>query len=310
MFLADSRRHLRPSICYNRGAMLAKRQPLLWAFAGGCLWGAGLIAFWGGGSASKQQGAPEQTAEAFVATPGSTREDDESEAHPPASQRESAPDDAHHVASVEPAAPKDPADGGGTRADPGSSVAEILMRLEGAYRQGLAVAPVIASASAPREAVPAPPVAQPVLAERAPAPAPALATAPPQPAPARAETAVALATLSAPPSNASPAAPPPATSGAAPAAGNAAPPSDIHMGDINLNAYVATVQQSNMVMAQQLAILQYLQLMALSPYGGQVASPAHAARALSAPRVVPYPTTLTNPDNPWGYNFPPPNLVH
>jgi len=59
---------------------------------------------------------------------------------------------------------------------------------------------------------------------------------------------------------------------------------------------------------QQLAMLEYMQLLGMSSYAG-LANPGPRARGL-APQRAPFPSTLTNPDNPWGFNFAPPNLVH
>jgi hypothetical protein len=84
---------------------------------------------------------------------------------------------------------------------------------------------------------------------------------------------------------------------------------------VHVNIDVGNTHQADAYLAQQLAVMQYtqymqyMQLLALSPYAGLAA--ARAARG-TAPRSAPPPafqSTLTNPDNPWGFNFPPTPLT-
>ena len=55
-----------------------------------------------------------------------------------------------------------------------------------------------------------------------------------------------------------------------------------------------------------LVLLQYMQLLSLSPYAQL---PAGARPRGTTRRPQPFPTALTNPDNPWGFDFPPTVLV-
>ncbi|HEY3253953.1 MAG TPA: hypothetical protein VGJ91_08405, partial [Polyangiaceae bacterium] len=96
-------------------------------------------------------------------------------------------------------------------------------------------------------------------------------------------------------------------------------PPDIHYGDVNQNTYITNVRQGDVyVVQQQLALMQYMQLLGASSAAG-MAQPSHAhvgrgAAFRGVPQAAPqykqFPSTLTNPDNPWGFNFAPPNLVH
>jgi hypothetical protein len=67
----------------------------------------------------------------------------------------------------------------------------------------------------------------------------------------------------------------------------------VHHGDVNH--------------VQQLAILQYFQLLALPPQT-RFSTPAQSPRG-GTRHVRPYSFPLTNPDNPWGFDFPPTVLV-
>lgn len=192
----------------------------------------------------------------------------------------------------------------------GSAVSDVLTDLEVAYRKRIV-------AAVPEEA--------PLAVERAPEPAHATpAFTQPEAPPVVAVRAVsrvapvnlpAPTTLSEPASVApvpivpAPSAPPVA---AAPALA-AADQRPVHFGDVN-NTYVTNVRQGDVyVVQQQLAMLQYLQLLGAANTGnvGRVA-PAPAVRGMAPPtqQYRQFPSTLTNPDNPWGFNFAPPNLVH
>ncbi len=282
--------------------MLAKRQPLLWAFAGGCVWGAALIVFWDGDAATSSRAAPVAYRVPTTVAPAPNHDDS--------------------VASVEPSTPKT-TESLDTGSEPGSSVADVLAGLEAAYRERLsATAPVTAPSStaelAPSAVNPPPPA--PVATAAAPVATTALAAATPAPVAAQPVVTVIATTAppkSAPPSDAAPAVASPADAAPVLASRDAAPPRDVYNGDV-------TVHQGDMV--QQIAILQYMQLLALPPYGQlapPVAPPSGARTrgpraavswrsSLGASRpvaTVPYPTTLTNPDNPWGFNFPPTPLT-
>ena len=186
----------------------------------------------------------------------------------------------------------------------GSAVSDVLMDLEAAYRRRLA-------ATAPAEA--------PATIEHAPAPAPAnTAVARVEPPAVAAPAAVPVAAVPppAPVVIAAAEVPPPAAVAPALVAPVDSRPPDVHIGDIN-NTYVTNVtnvRQGDMyLMQQQVAMMQYMQLMGMSAIGGhtgRVSSGAvHASRG-TTPQFRQFPSTLTNLDNPWGFNFAPPNLVH
>ncbi|MEI9948985.1 MAG: hypothetical protein WDO74_08370 [Pseudomonadota bacterium] len=288
--------------------MSAIRVPLLCAFVGGCLSGAILLGVWradmGASVPAPQQ--PARSSEIVTASLLPTN------AEPP---RQSSDDP--------PRAPSPAEHGPSPSADPevatpaGSAVSDILTDLEAAYRQRL-IAAARAEARAASEDPSTPTQANAAIAQaetarevaaRAPAPvAPVAAPAvPPAPA-AVAPTTIAAAAV----------APavivPPVVAAPAPVAQNDARPADIHIGDIN-NTYVTNVRQGDVyLMQQQIAMMQYIQLLGASPYAGAgrpgLAGPgAHAPRG-AAPQYRQFPSTITNPDNPWGFNFAPPNLVH
>jgi len=281
--------------------MLAKRLPLLWVFAGGCVTGAVVIGYW------REVAAPSPTTTSALHSPALLPEADAA----PEPTAEARSETARAVARdrdaprVEPAAREATHDDAGEpAAEQGSSVADVLARLEGAYRQELAAAPPPAAATvteAPSPALGAAPVpaTAPALARAEPAVAPAPAAAP---APPRAETAALAATALAPavaPVLAR--AEPPLAPAPAPVTA-AVVPQNIHIGDVQQNTYTGTVIQGD-VYLQQLALLQYMQLLALSPYG--LAAPLRAPREGAARRAPVFSSTLTNPDNPWGFKFPP-----
>ena len=113
--------------------MLAKRQPLLWAFVGGGLLGAALIGFLGKETASmpspRTPTAVDRIADA-LATIATTR----------AAREQSTPgDDDRTATKVEPASRKGTDDvDAGSAAEAGSSVADVLTQMEAAYRERLA----------------------------------------------------------------------------------------------------------------------------------------------------------------------------
>ena len=84
------------------------------------------------------------------------------------------------------------------------------------------------------------------------------------------------------------------------------PPSEIHYGDVNQNTYITNVRQGDvyLIQMQQLAMLQYIQLLGASG----AAAPARHVGGAGRQRGT-LSSGITNPDNPWGFHFAPPNLV-
>jgi hypothetical protein len=95
--------------------MFAKHAPLLWAFAGGCLSGVGLICFWGGdaGKIAASNARDERPSPPYVAR-------------------------AEPASRAEPAARAENLEDRPVSPEPGTSLAEVLTRLEAAYRRELA----------------------------------------------------------------------------------------------------------------------------------------------------------------------------
>lgn len=291
--------------------MSATRLSLLGAFAGGCLSAGVLFGLWraetGAGAATQKPVARNSAlVAASIIDPGTAlgagqqRDATADAARTPiaAAQTEPAPAEAaaDAVASAPPA-PKDAQD-----ATPGgSAVSDVLTDLEAAYRQRL-IAAARAEAEAERAPTPAPVAAN---------PAPAPVEARPEVAPPRAAAPVvpvmaAVAPEPAAPVPSEPPAPPPA-----PVAQNDVRPPDIHIGDVNQNTYITNVRQGDVYVTQQLAMLQYMQFLGAASAAGPT-QPAHVTRgaAQRSPQFRQFPSTLTNLDNPWGFNFAPPNLVH
>ncbi|HET7541889.1 MAG TPA: hypothetical protein VFK05_18570 [Polyangiaceae bacterium] len=178
------------------------------------------------------------------------------------------------------------------------------MDLEAAYRQRL-IAAARAEAEAAAQGPTIPPPAGPPSAPTEPPPAAARAVAPvapPAPPPA----------VEPPPT--APPAPPPASEPPAPpvvVAQNDARQPDIHIGDVNQNTYITNVRQGDVyVIQQQLAMLNYMQMLGNSAYPAPV-HPGHGTRGAvqHPPQSVPFKSTLTNLDNPWGFNFKNPYLL-
>ena len=312
--------------------MLGKRLPLLSGFAGGCLSSAVLLGFW-------LAGAPKAAAPVTDAPRRHSAEDLSSlKSVPDPSHEQAGPDDGARRAALHgeptqgtnqaedeqkrgPARPEPGATTSGeTAPDPGSSVADVLGHLEASYRAALAVADVRdAHSSATRAPTPvAAPDAEPSAPERIAAahlpPSPPPVSEPPASEPparvtaTQAQPVVALG-AAAPAANGAPdtdtsapvAAAPPASRGDDPPRGLEAAPANI-----NIN----NVYQGNVYQIQQLAVLQYIQLLAQSPGAGLAAQArASASRPGMVRTASRFPTTLTNPDNPWGFNFSPLNLV-
>lgn len=83
-------------------------------------------------------------------------------------------------------------------------------------------------------------------------------------------------------------------------------PTEVHYGDVNQNTYITNVRQGDvyLIQLQQLAMLQYVQQLALT--SGAAAPMRHA---VGAGKRSAFPSGITNPDNPWGFHFAPLNLV-
>ena len=186
------------------------------------------------------------------------------------------------------------------------------MDLEAAYRQRLiaaarAEAAAHADADAASERATTPPTPPPAEPPREVA---ARVVATPAPAPPPAPVAIAPAAPPAPVEVAPPT--PPAPVAPVIVAQNDTRP--VHFGDVNQNTYITNVRQGDVyVIQQQLAMLNYMQM------NGMAANPAvpHSPYVGRGVQHQPpqsqfrqFPSTLTNLDNPWGFNFAPPNLVH
>ena len=300
---------------YSHCAMSAIRLPLLCAFAGGCLSNAVLFGLWrvaeGAGDSALKQHRTQNAVELVTAASAAP-----SVAQPSELVAASAADPEQRVATE--AAPSPAAsDLDNDRPPPaGSAVSDVLTRLEAAYRervgarapaqtssaQDRATATAAASADGAVTAaqaapsVPAQPVAEVIPAMPAAAIAPAAPAAPAPPAVA--PPAVAPATL-----------PQEVAAAAAPALGaqDAPPPTEIHYGDVNQNTYITNIREGDvyLLQMQQVAMLQYLQLLGMS--SGLAAPARHVGGA--AHRRGALSSGITNPDNPWGFHFAPPNLV-
>ncbi|MEI9942033.1 MAG: hypothetical protein WDO69_32875 [Pseudomonadota bacterium] len=310
--------------------MSAIRLPLLCAFAGGCLSSAVLFGVWRAdtvATAAQQQLA--RSSELLAAALAATKAEHEREALQSVSRAPSqvAPEDApradaadHRDSPSEPSRDaQDP--GSAAPAAAGSAVADVLMNLEAAYRQ---------------RATPAAPEEAPVALDRSRAPASTIiTTAQAEPPPEVAAQAVApdppVLPPAAPPVTpiATPApitpvavavlpaeVPPPPDAAPAFAAMDQRAP-DVHYGDVNQNTYnITNVRQGDVyVTQQQIALMQYMQLLGASsaaqPTLAQPTHSPHGSGYRAAHRQpVPFPSTITNPDNPWGFNFSPPHLVH
>jgi hypothetical protein len=307
--------------------MLTERLPLLWAFAGGCLSGVLALGLWRAESAvasHPSRASLSRATDERVQANGAPSEAREAVPAVRSTEHETPAIDGQSETSAGTAPAK--ADDADAPADQGSSVAEVLNRLESQYRQ------VLAGTTAPGapERAPAVPAAAAVaaapsglVAGAAPAEAPAHAAAvreEPAPAPA------APAPKSAPPPAAEPVAPRAEVAQAAPvppsavpaevaerlAAQGAAQPRDVYLGNVQNNVYLGNVYQGQVVqMQQELAMLQYMQLLSLSPYarfGGRGRGVPRGFAAQPAPAPA-FHSGLTNPDNPWGFDFPPTNYV-
>jgi hypothetical protein len=322
--------------------MLAKHPPLLLAFAGGCLSGAALIlsgvgavSIWRGetpASESRQlaRAAEDHVAEAHLASVALA-------AREPTLPTTSI--DAEELAR-EPVTAHTSDDAGSDHAvDSGKSVADVLTRLEVAYRQGLvdgarASASQAASfgsvAPQPGAAGTAPSAASEhyVAAGEAPAgtaaaSSPAVAAASPTPGSPPSQPAVIA--VPTPPITVAVITPPPAVAAASPApdlGGSARAPMPAPQqptpaqdaASVTQNIHIDNLHQGDVY--QQLAVMQYLQLFAGSPYAvraGYTPAPVAPTRHRATPSASPFSTpalpvaappfpaflsSLTNPANP------------
>ncbi len=245
--------------------MLAQRLTVISAFAGGCLCTA-LLGFWKSDT-TKPAAVSERRASLFVA--------------PLAAE----PDAAAEV-RAEPPEPSAVADDG-TGEESGTSVAEVLSRLETAYR-------IVSAAKAieTEKAIEAPSPAEPEPEPRAEIVVPAPVATPEPSAEPAPPASVAAAPVELPPASSAP------VSAPAPAS---------YVGEVNNNIHVGDVHVGDRYDVQQLAMIQYLQLLALSSILGGRAPVEHRFQSPAKPRAPI--TAIPNPDNPWGFHFPPPALV-
>lgn len=290
--------------------MRAIRLPLLCAFAGGCLSNALLFFLWRSPDSAGSPALKQHHAHNVIASTAATGAPDT-----PASELDpthSTEDSAHAPDPARSASPPT-ADNGEAPPPAGSAVSDVLTSLEAAYRERV-------NARAPAQPAPTAEAIPPTAASNAVAatePAPSAAPPPrvdiPSP-PAALEARAAAPTPTVPSAPAVPAAVAPQIAAAAPqaplapafATEDAPPPAQIHYGDINQNTYVTNIRQGDvyLIQLQQLAVLQYMQML------GASANTVPAARhARGAPPSRPFPSGIINPDNPWGFHFTPPNLV-
>jgi hypothetical protein len=287
--------------------MSAIRLPLLCAFAGGCLSNAILFGLWrpaagAADSAVKQQHQSHNVVELVTAASAAPSVAQASEL-----ATASASDHGHDsatAAALTPAA-SDLDNGGPTPA--GSAVSDVLTRLETAYRERVAArAPAQASSAQEHAAEAAPAESAVATAEAAPSvPAQIVPDAIPAIPTVSAAAATAPAVLA--PQVAAVSAAPTVSAVPAVAFQDAPPPTEIHYGDVNQNTYITNVREGDVyqIQMQQVAILQYMQLLGVS--GGVAAPGRHVGRAGHQRGALS--SGITNPDNPWGFRFAPPNLV-
>lgn len=299
--------------------MRSIRVPVLCAFGVGCLTSAALFGLWRADHQADAQSSPRALSAQVVTTPRMPPEapvvDDSarSEAQAETARVETA--DRGNDTKSEPAPDKDPQ--GVANASPppgGSAVSDVLMDLEAAYRQRL-IAAARAEAAARADAEPAPshptPPPAPATAEPAREVAARVAAAPVAPPAAVAVAPAAVAVAPAAPVEVAPAAPPVPV---APIVVAQNETRKVHFGDVNQNTYITNVRQGDVyVIQQQLAMLNYMQMNGTAANPAVMHSPSVARGVQHQPpqsQFRQFPSTLTNLDNPWGFNFSPPNLVH
>jgi hypothetical protein len=297
--------------------MLASRLRTLSIFAGGCLSGAVLLIVW----RVSTEAAPAERVDTRRFTPVVEMPSDAETAPADAGRHPLAKNaDGNHAS---PASKKVEE---GTEPEAGRAVSDVLAHLEAAYREQLAAVPASTSdAPASTGALAAANVEQQAPAVAPPtaplAPATTLPAVPAVAAPARAEAPVAVAAATVPPAvalvapvvaapavAAPAAAPVAALPAAAPAVATAGATSPLAtapgIAPATQNVSVGSIHQGDTYNVQQVAIMQYVPVFAPWAYPGYGYPQQHAPRS-SQPKRVPYPTTLTNPDNPWGFAYPP-----
>jgi hypothetical protein len=264
--------------------MFTKRLPLLSAFAGGCLSSAVVLGLWlrGNGAAPAPQEAaiapPQAPVGALGAAPDRT----------PVAEVEPA-----SVVAVEPSVAKPTDEGAAPEVtESGSSVAEVLARLEQAYRQELDAAPAPELPPTPAKD-PAVTIAPPQVVAN---PQPAVAN--PQPVVANPQPVVAN--------------PQPAVANPQPVVAVANPqPAVANIGNVEQNVHVGNVHQGDTYKVEQVAVLQYVpQYIPFVPLVPSARpAPVQPSRRVMSRRTPASPTALMNPENPWGFDFPPTVLV-
>ncbi|HYJ10444.1 MAG TPA: hypothetical protein VEX18_15575 [Polyangiaceae bacterium] len=272
--------------------MLVKRLPLLLVFAGGCLSGAALIGFVRSEPDSARAPRPMDVSDRRALSFAPTAERMDRDDHEAANA-------APEIAAASPK--KIEPNGGEPPPESGTSLADVLAGLEATYRERLVASQVREPARPPAPE----PVAPAVTAASV---SPPVAAAAPVPA------AVALVEPPAPPKSVPvPAAPAPSVESEAArvvASRDDARSRAVHVGDVN-HVNIGSVHLGDVVQVQQLALLQYMQLLALTPRahvaapGAGIAPPVQAPRRQLPRRPPPFSTSLTDPNNPWGFDFPP-----
>lgn len=190
---------------------------------------------------------------------------------------------------------------GDAKTESGSSVAEVLERLEAAYREEFGREKAAREEAAVLHADPEQTAS--IAAEIA-AGAPIATAAEVAPAPSVAATPAATADLVA----AAPA-PTPVLVAQSDAPPRTETTGNSHAADTPRNITVGGLHPGDAyALQQQLALIQYIQLLTRSQQG-TVAAPSQTSRQLGQRRPPAFSMNLTNPDNPWGFDFPPPVLV-
>lgn len=277
-------------------AMVAKRWSPLCVFLGGCLSGAAVIGLhWGGGGPElpPNSGGSEVThaSESPIEKAGLVGERD-----CPEHEGETSTHRAADAVEFVTARPTDTGNGNNPSAEAGKSVADVLARLEAEYRRQVAPAqademttPVTADFARPL------PNEQPLEISRQqeqnsvsePASDTRMATLPAKPAPISSAEEI------------------PARSEPTPGVSERAL---IDGGQQQVTAQIqelAALQQVALV--QQFALLQYLQLLSLAPSPGAAAPPPR--RVPSGRMVAGFASSISDTNNPWGFNLPPTVLV-
>ena len=307
-----------PVAWYGYPVMSAIRLPLLCAFAGGCLSNALLFGLWrtadsAGASSAKQQHRSHNVVELVAAATAAPSVEQ------PSDLVVADAADRGHAATTDAVSTQAAQDVDSAGPPPaGSAVSDVLTQLEAAYRARVATSAPAQTAATQEHSSAAAPADNSVAAAE---PARGVAAQPPaEVVPAISPVAIAAAIE---PRAIAPAAVAPQVAAVAPQVAAVAPqvaavpvvavqdapsPTEIHYGDVNQNTYITNVRQGDVYliqMQQQVAMLQYMQMLGMS---SGVAAPARRAGG-AAPQRARFPSGITNPDNPWGFHFSPPNLV-